>query len=96
MLRAGLPHVVLIAVFFLTIAGRQVNAQVNESQDQKPASSTNSIESLDKDNNGLISLKEAVANPELLAVFGKVDKNHDGNIDSQELTAARISNLLTP
>lgn len=43
------------------------------------------LKKLDVNNDGKISIKEAVAEPKLLAVFGQIDKDGDGNISKIEL-----------
>lgn len=44
------------------------------------------LEAIDQDKDGYISIKEAVSDPNLLAVFGKVDANGDGKISAKELS----------
>lgn len=48
------------------------------------------LERIDADKDGFISIKEAVSDPRLLAVFGKVDVNGDGKISPQELSATDL------
>ena len=43
------------------------------------------IQKLDQDQDGKITIKEAVADPVILASFGKIDVNGDGKITKQEL-----------
>jgi Ca2+-binding EF-hand superfamily protein len=45
---------------------------------------------MDQDEDGMISIREAVADPVLLASFGKVDTDGDGKISAKELEAATI------
>lgn len=40
---------------------------------------------LDQDEDGTISIREAVADPSLLALFGKIDTNGDAKISIEEL-----------
>jgi Ca2+-binding EF-hand superfamily protein len=40
---------------------------------------------LDMDQDGFISLKEAVKNTDLLKAFGHIDSNEDGKLSQQEL-----------
>lgn len=40
---------------------------------------------LDQDHDGLITIKEAVADPTILAFFGKLDTDGDGKLSKQEL-----------
>ncbi|WP_340679865.1 EF-hand domain-containing protein [Paraglaciecola sp.] len=46
------------------------------------------IKQLDLDQDGKIAIKEAVADPELLASFGKIDTDGDGLITRLELERA--------
>lgn len=46
------------------------------------------LASLDADQDGFISLKEAVSNAELLENFGVIDTDEDGKISKEELAAA--------
>tara|TARA_R110000751_G_scaffold307866_1_gene433073 strand:- start:79376 stop:79705 length:330 start_codon:yes stop_codon:yes gene_type:complete len=48
------------------------------------------IEKLDLDKDGQITIKEAVANPAVLASFGKIDTNGDGKISSIELAKTEV------
>ncbi|MCC2616118.1 EF-hand domain-containing protein [Aestuariibacter halophilus] len=50
------------------------------------AAPTISFSGLDQDKDGFISIKEAVADPNLLAVFGKIDKNGDGKLSIDEVS----------
>ncbi|MDU0354793.1 hypothetical protein RS130_13465 [Paraglaciecola aquimarina] len=44
------------------------------------------IDKFDLDQDGQISIKEAVAEPQLLAAFGKIDTDGNGVITKQELS----------
>ncbi|MFT4654801.1 MAG: Ca2+-binding EF-hand superfamily protein [Kangiellaceae bacterium] len=46
---------------------------------------------LDKDQDGLISLKEAAGHQKLLENFNAVDVNEDGYISMEELTASNLT-----
>ncbi|MCU7555209.1 EF-hand domain-containing protein [Alteromonas sp. ASW11-19] len=46
---------------------------------------------LDSDQDGLISLKEAVRNTELLRNFGLIDQNEDGLLSMDELLASELT-----
>ena len=48
------------------------------------------LSALDKDKDGLISLKEATGNVALLENFNKVDLNEDGFISLQELSVSKL------
>ncbi len=48
------------------------------------------IEQMDLDSDGQISIREAVADPNILAVFGKIDTDGDGKISQQELDSAAL------
>ncbi|MCW8091474.1 calcium-binding protein [Alteromonas sp. ASW11-130] len=43
---------------------------------------------LDMDQDGVISLKEAVSNTDLLRQFGRIDTNEDGKLSPEELKAS--------
>lgn len=47
------------------------------------------IAEIDQDKDGQISIREAVADPKLLASFGKLDTNGDGKINAKELEASK-------
>jgi hypothetical protein len=49
------------------------------------------IEKLDLDKDGQITIKEAVAEPAVLASFGKIDTDGNGRISSMELAKAKVS-----
>lgn len=49
------------------------------------------MNTLDNDQDGLISLREAVGHESLLENFNRIDRNDDGYISLDELTASRIS-----
>ena len=48
------------------------------------------IEQLDLDKDGQITIKEAVSNPSILAVFGKIDTDGNGKISSIELKETKV------
>lgn len=49
------------------------------------------IEKLDLDKDGQITIKEAVANPAVLASFGKIDRDGDGKISPVELAKTKVT-----
>lgn len=49
------------------------------------------IEKLDLDKDGQITIKEAVAEPAVLASFGKIDTDGNGRISSIELAKTKVS-----
>lgn len=49
------------------------------------------IEKLDLDKDGQITIKEAVAEPAILASFGKIDTDGNGKISSIELAKTKVS-----
>ncbi|GAB2690514.1 hypothetical protein Q4574_00120 [Aliiglaciecola sp. 3_MG-2023] len=48
------------------------------------------IAEMDLDDDGMISIREAVADPNLLAAFGKIDSNGDGKISAEELSESNL------
>ncbi|MEP4892017.1 MAG: hypothetical protein ABJV04_18485 [Aliiglaciecola sp.] len=48
------------------------------------------IAEMDLDDDGMISIREAVADPNLLAAFGKIDSNGDGKISAEELSESSL------
>ncbi|MCF2946714.1 hypothetical protein L0668_01230 [Paraglaciecola aquimarina] len=57
---------------------------------------SNLIDKLDVDQDGTISLKEAVAEPALLAVFGKIDTDGNGKLSSKELETTKVTIIDKP
>lgn len=49
---------------------------------------------LDKNRDGVISIKEAVSEPAFLASFGEIDKNRDGKITPHEFFASQLAKKL--
>lgn len=49
------------------------------------------MQKLDKDNDGFISLKEAVQHVELLRNFGLIDDDEDGKLTVTELTKSKLT-----
>lgn len=67
------PFVIIVAILQLLIsASVRANIEI--------------IEKLDLDKDGQISIKESVADPAVLALFGKIDTDGNGKITSIELT----------
>ncbi|WP_158968458.1 hypothetical protein [Paraglaciecola sp. L3A3] len=52
---------------------------------------TDLIEKLDLDQDGQISIKEAVAEPQLLAAFGKIDIDGNGLLTREELAKSKFN-----
>lgn len=52
------------------------------------------INELDLDQDGKVSIKEAVSLPELLASFGKIDVDGDGHITMKELEQSKFKIIL--
>lgn len=75
----------LIVALFLTATGFVTIAQEDDR-----------LQRLDTDKDGNITIKEAVADPELLAVFGRIDSNGDGKISRMELARAQYAKLIQP
>ena len=55
---------------------------------------TTTLDELDTDKDGYISIKEAVAIPSLLASFGKIDVDGNGLISKKELEASALRHQL--
>ena len=55
---------------------------------------TTTLDELDTDKDGFISIKEAVAVPSLLAAFGKIDTDGNGLISKHELEASALRHQL--
>ena len=51
---------------------------------------TDIIEKLDLDKDGQITIKEAVANPAVLASFGKIDTDGNGKISPVEMAKTKL------
>lgn len=49
------------------------------------------LEKLDLDKDGQITIKEAVADPAILASFGKIDTDGNGKISSIELAKIKVA-----
>jgi len=49
------------------------------------------IEKLDLDKDGQITIKEAVANPAVLASFGKIDRDGNGKISPIEMAKTKVT-----
>jgi hypothetical protein len=69
------PYAKFFSGLFLLVASSLVVAQEH------------TLEQLDTDEDGKISIKEAVADPVLLASFGKIDTDGDGKISKEELAS---------
>ncbi len=76
----GMTLLVIITACVQMIASARAYAQVDL------------IAQMDQDEDGQISIREAVADPNLLAAFGKIDTDGDGKISQTELDVA-IRNL---
>ena len=53
------------------------------------------LSELDEDQDGYISLKEAVADTRLLRLFSRIDDNADGQLSIDELKASEEGELLS-
>ena len=71
-----------LSVIVLQIFTSHANASVSE----------NLLATLDKDHDGLISLKEATGHQQLLEDFNVIDINEDGYLSLDELIASDMSN----
>jgi Ca2+-binding EF-hand superfamily protein len=73
----------LIGLSVIALQGfiAEANASVNE----------NLLATLDKDRDGLISLKEATGHQKLLENFNVIDVNEDGYLSMDELIASDMS-----
>jgi Ca2+-binding EF-hand superfamily protein len=73
------------AVFVVIVASLQLFISVSA------RAGSELIEKLDLDKDGQITIKEAVANPAVLASFGKIDTDGDGKISSIELAKTIVA-----
>jgi hypothetical protein len=74
-----------IAPFVFLVASIQLLISVSARAD------TDLIEKLDLDKDGQITIKEAVANPAVLASFGKIDTDGNGKLSSIELAKIKVA-----
>jgi Ca2+-binding EF-hand superfamily protein len=74
-----------ITPFVLVVASVQFFISVSARADSEL------IEKLDLDKDGQITIKEAVANPAVLASFGKIDTDGNGKISSFELAKMKVT-----
>ena len=74
-----------VFLILLTIVAVQSVAVANANAQEAMIAETTMIAQLDVDQDGLISLKEAVSDTELLRKFGRLDDNKDGKLSEQEL-----------
>lgn len=76
--------VVRLSIYALAIGQVALSAKVFAQSDI--------ISEMDQDEDGMISIREAVANPLLLASFGKIDTDGDGKISLKELEETQLLN----
>jgi len=74
-----------VFLILLTIVAVQSVAVANANAQETMVAEATMIAQLDVDQDGLISLKEAVSDTELLRRFGRLDDNKDGKLSEQEL-----------
>lgn len=79
--------VIVVAFVYLFIS---LLAKAEVSSNDPQHAHLDLIEKLDLDKDGKITIKEAVAEPALLAVFGQIDTDADGKISRLELSKVRI------
>lgn len=78
----------LVTVQSLVIAESQANAD-------KVPTDTELLLQFDEDQDGFISLKEAVADTRLLRLFSRIDDNADGLLSTQELMKSDYVEIIT-
>jgi hypothetical protein len=74
-----------ITPFVFIVASAQLFISVSAMADSEL------IEKLDLDKDGQITIKEAVADPVVLASFGKIDTDGNGKISSIELAKTKVT-----
>ncbi|WP_414830332.1 calcium-binding protein [Alteromonas sp. H39] len=74
-----------VFLILLSIAALQAISVANAN------AQTDLMMQLDADQDGLISLKEAVSNTELLRNFGLIDQNEDGLLSVEEMLASELT-----
>lgn len=77
--------ILLTIVAVQSVAVANANAQEMVTANETMLAQQTMIAQLDVDQDGLISLKEAVSDTELLRKFGRLDDNKDGKLSEHEL-----------
>ena len=77
-----MKKLVYIRAFLLTVTLLQLMVSISARAEE------DTMQRLDQDLDGLISIKEAVADPRILASFGKIDRDGDGKLSKHELKMA--------
>ena len=80
------PFIVMMSTMMLLTLGAIFSAQA----DTMPDAQSEIMKQMDQDEDGMISIREAVSNPSLLASFGKIDTDGDGKISLKELQETRL------
>jgi hyperosmotically inducible protein len=77
----------LIAVFG-TMLNAQVHAVTIDEMRGQQSPYAQAFQALDRDGNGILSVKEAVKDKDLVKkAFAKADRNHNGSLDQEEFVA---------
>lgn len=78
-------------IFLLLLTAVVIQAVAVANANAKIEGPLEIISKLDVDQDGFISIKEAVSNTELLRQFGMIDTNDDGKLSEKELLASRFT-----
>lgn len=79
----------LLTATSMVFAGNEKMPETKEIKVDAVAAVNHWIARLDQDEDGKLTIKEAMADPVLLASFGKIDTNGDGQLSQAEMDKAQ-------